>query len=285
MRLKRGTSSSQQTVTWGSRVADSAGHPARFASPRRTTSRLVDDGHSPRERAFALDVHGVAARAGGHGWVEGHGHRHRVGQADAVLAEEPAVGLDRGRVAVDREVRERRVERAHASRCRLASRHAAPRHSSHPTISMGMPERKQMRAASGSHQMLYSAAGVTLPTVQAAPPMTTQRPTRPAMSGACEQREGDVGEGAEGHEGQARVRADGVDEARDRVAGRGRRAGRRVALVAEAVLAVEELRGVRLAQERTCRAFEDRHRGAAQLHREPRVAAGLGQAARCPRPR
>ena len=32
--------------------------------------------------------------------------------------------------------------------------------------------------------MLYSAAGVTLPTVQAAPPITTQRPTFAAMSGA-----------------------------------------------------------------------------------------------------
>ena len=49
---------------------------------------------------------------------------------------------------------------------------------------MGSPERKQACAASGSHQMLYSAAGVMFPTVQAAPPMTTQRPTRDAMSGA-----------------------------------------------------------------------------------------------------
>ena len=32
--------------------------------------------------------------------------------------------------------------------------------------------------------MLYSAAGVTLPTVQAAPPMTTHRPTFSATSGA-----------------------------------------------------------------------------------------------------
>ena len=41
-----------------------------------------------------------------------------------------------------------------------------------------------MRAASGSYQILNSAAGVMLPTDQAVPPMTTQRLTRGTISGA-----------------------------------------------------------------------------------------------------
>ena len=61
---------------------------------------------------------------------------------------------------------------------------AAPRHSSQPTISIGRPERNTARAASGSTQTLYSAAGVTLPIVHAAPPITMHRPTFDTMSGA-----------------------------------------------------------------------------------------------------
>jgi len=60
---------------------------------------------------------------------------------------------------------------------------ASPRHRCHPTSSMGRPLLTTMRAASGSHQMLYSAAGVTLPSQQGAPPMTTQRLTFAAMPG------------------------------------------------------------------------------------------------------
>ena len=43
---------------------------------------------------------------------------------------------------------------------------------------------KTMRAASGSTQMLYSAAGVTLPSQHGAPPMTTQRPILFASPGS-----------------------------------------------------------------------------------------------------
>merc|ERR1712176_330706 len=52
---------------------------------------------------------------------------------------------------------------------------ASPRHISHPTIVICpfLAEEKTISAASGSHQILYSAAGVTLPTQQAAPPITT----------------------------------------------------------------------------------------------------------------
>ena len=60
----------------------------------------------------------------------------------------------------------------------------APRETCQPTISMLSFERKTARAASGSTQMLYSAAGVTLPSQQGAPPITTQRPIRSASFGS-----------------------------------------------------------------------------------------------------
>src|SRR5207245_11060548 len=60
---------------------------------------------------------------------------------------------------------------------------ASPRQRCQPTNSTGSPLRKTIRAASGSHQMLYSAAGVTLPSQHGAPPMITQRPTLEAMPG------------------------------------------------------------------------------------------------------
>ena len=62
---------------------------------------------------------------------------------------------------------------------------AAPRESCQPTSSMGSCERSTTRAASGSTQKLYSAAGVTLPSQQGAPPITTQRLTFAASAGHC----------------------------------------------------------------------------------------------------
>ncbi len=90
---------------------------------------------------------------------------------------------------------------------------------------MGSPERKQARAASGSHQMLYSAAGVTFPTVQAAPPMTTQRPTFERDVGRLRESEGDVREGAEGHQDDPGVGTDGRYQRAHRVAAAGGRRG------------------------------------------------------------
>ena len=46
-----------------------------------------------------------------------------------------------------------------------------------------MPLRNTIRAASGSTQMLNSAAGVTFPSQQGAPPITTQRETFLVMPG------------------------------------------------------------------------------------------------------
>ena len=60
----------------------------------------------------------------------------------------------------------------------------APRETCQPIISILSFERKTARAASGSTQMLYSAAGVTLPSHAGAPPITTQRPIRAASSGS-----------------------------------------------------------------------------------------------------
>ena len=48
---------------------------------------------------------------------------------------------------------------------------------------MGRRLRMTIRAASGSIQKLYSAAGVMLPPPQGSPPMTTQRPTCLTISG------------------------------------------------------------------------------------------------------
>src|SRR6202042_1208781 len=58
-----------------------------------------------------------------------------------------------------------------------------PRETCQPTISILSFERKTARAASGSTQILNSAAGVTLPSQQGAPPITTQRLTWLAIDG------------------------------------------------------------------------------------------------------
>ena len=71
-----------------------------------------------------------------------------------------------------------------------------------------------MRAASGSTQMLYSAAGVTLPSQHGAPPMTTQRPIFFGDARIARQRQRDIGQAAQRHQRQARL---GVGEAHDRV--------------------------------------------------------------------
>src|ERR1700722_11461597 len=63
---------------------------------------------------------------------------------------------------------------------------AAPRHRCQPINSMGSPLCITIRAASGSTQMLYSAAGVTLPSQQGLPPITTQRLTLAAMDGSLD---------------------------------------------------------------------------------------------------
>ena len=72
----------------------------------------------------------------------------------------------------------------------------APRETCQPIISILSFERKTARAASGSTQMLYSAAGVTLPSQQGAPPITTQRPIRSASFGIALERKRDIGERA-----------------------------------------------------------------------------------------
>src|SRR5260370_41375413 len=62
-------------------------------------------------------------------------------------------------------------------------KYASPLHRCQPTIYTGSPLRSTIRADSGSHQMLYSASGVTLHSQHGAPPMTTKRPTLAAMPG------------------------------------------------------------------------------------------------------
>lgn len=54
---------------------------------------------------------------------------------------------------------------------------AEARAACHPTSSIGKPERRTIRAASGSTHLLYSAAGVTFPSQQGFPPITTHRLT------------------------------------------------------------------------------------------------------------
>ena len=53
----------------------------------------------------------------------------------------------------------------------------------------------RFRRLRGSHQMLYSAAGVTLPTQQGLPPMMMQRSMLFCEGGIAEEGGGDVGEG------------------------------------------------------------------------------------------
>ena len=62
-------------------------------------------------------------------------------------------------------------------------RTASQRDSCHPINSTGNWLSITILAASGSTQMLYSAAGVTFPSQQGAPPITTQRLTFPAIAG------------------------------------------------------------------------------------------------------
>src|SRR5437763_2586324 len=68
----------------------------------------------------------------------------------------------------------------------LAVDTASPRQRCQPISSTGSPLRITILAASGSTQMLYSAAGVTLPSQHGAPPITTQRLTFDTMPGFLE---------------------------------------------------------------------------------------------------
>ena len=132
-----------------------------------------------------------------------------------------------------------------------------------------------MRAASGSTQMLYSAAGVTLPSQHGAPPMTTQRPIFCGEAGIARQRQRDIGQRPERHQRQA---GRGVGEAQDRVDrvfALGRAARRRIAAIAEAVAAVKPVRVLVRAQQRRGGADEDGDVDAGDLGGQQRVARRL----------
>ena len=107
---------------------------------------------------------------------------------------------------------------------------------------MGRPERATMRAASGSTQMLYSAAGVTLPSQHGAPPITTVRPTFAAISGARASGQRHVGERTQRDQRNAGMGANGLDDGFHRVGRFGRAARRRIVVIAQPVFAVEPFR-------------------------------------------
>ena len=111
----------------------------------------------------------------------------------------------------------------------------APRETCQPTISIGSFERKTARAASGSTQMLYSAAGVTLPSQHGAPPITTQRPILSGERGIARQRQRDIGQRPERHQRQARLGAREAQDRVDRMLALGRALRRGIAVIAEAV--------------------------------------------------
>ena len=94
------TCASSHARTWPTSRHPTAGHDVE----------RVHHGHAARQRAVALDLDRVAARARGDPGLQGHGHGHGVGQADAGVVEEPAVRLERRPVAVDREVGQRGAE-------------------------------------------------------------------------------------------------------------------------------------------------------------------------------
>ena len=153
-----------------------------------------------------------------------------------------------------------------------------PRETCQPIISIGSFERKTARAASGSTQMLYSAAGVTLPSQLGAPPITTQRPilstrlgsrsSASAMLVSCRSVTS-VRPGSAPREAQDRV---------DRALALGRTLGRGVAAIAEAVLAVEPMRVLVRPGQRLLGAAEDGNLGIADLGSQKRVSGRLFEA-------
>ena len=165
-----------------------------------------------------------------------------------------------------------------------------PRETCQPIISILSFERNTARAASGSTQMLYSAAGVTLPSQQGAPPITTQRPMRSASLGSRLSASAILVSGPR----VTRVRP-GSACARRRIASTrmlalGLALRGRIFAIAEAVLAVEPMRVLMRAIERLVRAGEDGRVGLADLGGEQRVSgrllevdiAGHGRQARGP---
>ena len=154
----------------------------------------------------------------------------------------------------------------------------APRETCQPTISILSFERKTARAASGSTQMLYSAAGVTLPSQQGAPPITTQRPIRSASLGSRLSASATLVSGPS----VTRVRPGSSCESR-RMASTAcfalRLALRRwKAAIADAVFAVEPVRMVVRAGERLVRSNKDGNVGIADLGGQERVLGRLLEA-------
>ena len=150
-----------------------------------------------------------------------------------------------------------------------------PRETCQPTISMLSFERKTARAASGSTQMLYSAAGVTLPSQQGAPPITTQRPIRSASFGSRFERKRDIGQRPERHQGKTGLFVRKPLDRVDSVFTLGPAFRPWKAAIAEAVFAVEPMRVVVRAVERLVGADKDRDVGIADLGGQQRVLGCL----------
>ena len=143
----------------------------------------VDHGHAAGELAVAFDRDPVARPRKADRAVERHRHRGRVGEREADLAGLDVIGLAGAAVRFDGEFRFRRADRLDRRDLVVLEHGGAARDVPADHFDWSF-ERKTARAASGSTQMLYSAAGVTLPSQQGAPPITTQRPIRSASSGS-----------------------------------------------------------------------------------------------------
>ena len=114
--------------------------------------------------------------------------------------------------------------------------------------------------------MLYSAAGVTLPSQHGAPPITTQRPIRGRKLRLALERQRDVGQRAERHQSLGPApRAPGGGSHRLRARALARASGAELAAIAEAIFAVEPVRVLVGAVERPVGAGKDRYVGAANL--------------------
>ena len=210
--------------------------------------------------------------------VERHRHRGRIGEREADLAGLGAIGLAGASCSNSMANFAFAVPSASIAAISSSLKTDAPRETCQPTISILSFERKTARAASGSTQMLYSAAGVTLPSQQGAPPITTQRPIRSASSGSRSSASAILVSGPS----VTRVRP-GSSCARRRIASTAcSRSGlalrRGIAAIAEAVLAMKPMRVIMRARERLVRAGEDGHVGLADLGGQKRVLGRLLEA-------
>ncbi len=122
--------------------------------------------------------------------------------------------------------------------------------------------------------MLYSAAGVTFPSQQGAPPITTQRPTFFAIDGFRISAQGKIGKRPKRDDYEAGIPFNGFDHRVDSMQLAGRLTGRRVVMISEAVAAMKPGRAFMHSKQRLLGANKHRNAGSAEFDCIKRVAGG-----------